>query len=304
MLNTPPQLDPRIHQLASRIFTGCNTTTEKIDAVVNYFRTNFTYSLELDIPPDQDKLTHFLLEESTGYCEYFASGAAILLRLAGVPTRYVTGFLVTERDPEGESWLAQNMDAHAWAEAWDQERKRWTIVEATVGEDPPTATSMEQLGRTAGGVRALLSQLQEALYQYGLFGLLGWFLTSYRLLAGLLLTIVFGGVLSLALSRYYSRKKSKGQMQSRLARNPQLVALQKMLTRMDRKVKAAGPPRHLCETLHAFSKRLRAQDPGDGLWTRISSWYLEYADLRYRRTIRHKNLQQLQQHAQGLQDSL
>ncbi|UCE47040.1 MAG: transglutaminase domain-containing protein, partial [Phycisphaerales bacterium] len=300
MLNIPTQLDPRIRQLASRIFAGCNTATEKIDAVVNYFHTNFTYSLEMDIPPDEDKLTHFLLEESTGYCEYFASGAAILLRLAGVPTRYVTGFLVTERDPEGKSWVAQNMDAHAWVEAWNQERNRWTIVEATVGEDPSAATSAEQLGPVQAGVRALLGQLREALYQYGLFGLLGWLFRSYGLLAGLLLTILFGGALSLALSRYYSRKKSK--IQSTVAGNPELVALHKMLTRMDRKVRAAGPRRHLCETLHAFSKRLRAQDSGDGLWTRISNWYLEYANLRYSRTVGYKRLQRLQQQAQGLRD--
>ncbi|MHC4189478.1 MAG: transglutaminase-like domain-containing protein [Planctomycetota bacterium] len=307
MLNTPPQLDPRIHQLASRIFTGCNTTTEKIVAVVNYFRTNFTYSLELDIPPDQDKLTHFLLEESAGYCEYFASGAAILLRLAGVPTRYVTGFLVTERDPQGESWIAQNMDAHAWVEAWDQERNRWTIVEATVGEYLSTAASTEQLEPTHSGIGALLGQLQQAIYQYGLFGLLGWLFSygvltdkSYGLLAGLLLTILFGGALSLALSRYYSRKKSKEQILSRVARNPELVALHKMLIRMDRKVKTAGRQRHVCETLHAFSKRLLAQDSGDGLWIRISNWYLEYANLRYRRKISYKRLEQLQQHAQGL----
>jgi transglutaminase-like putative cysteine protease len=304
MLNVPTHLDPRIRQLASRIFAGCNTTSEKIDAVVNYFHTNFTYSLELNIPPNEDKLTYFLLEESAGYCEYFASGAAILLRLAGVPTRYVTGFLVTERDPQDETWVARNMDAHAWVEAWDQERNRWTIVEATVGQDSSMATSTEQAEPTHAGVRALLSQLQQALYQYGLFGLLGWLFKSYGPPAGLLLTILSGGALSLTLARYYRRKKSKGQLLSTAARKPELVALHKMLTRMDCKVKAAGPQRHFCETLHAFSKRLGAKDSGDGLWTRLSSWYLEYADLRYSRTISYKRLQQLQQHAQGLQDCL
>ncbi len=304
MLNVPTQLDPRIHELASRIFAGFTTTTEKIDAIVRYFRTNFTYSLELDIPPDRDKLTHFLLEESSGYCEYFASGAAILLRLAGVPTRYVTGFLVTEKDPQSESWVARNMDAHAWVEAWDQERSRWTIVEATVGEGLSAVTSAEQAEPTQAGVRALLRQLRQALYQYGLFGLVGWLFKLYGLLTGLLMTILFCGVLSLALSRYYSRKKSKGQILSRVARNPELVALHRVLTRMDRKVKAAGSRRHFSETLHAFSKRLQAQDSGNGLWTRISNWYLEYANLRYGRTISYKCLQQLRQNGQVLQDSL
>jgi transglutaminase-like putative cysteine protease len=326
MLNVPGQLDPRIYQLASRIFAGCSTTTEKIDAVVNYFHTNYTYTLGLDIPPDRDKLTHFLLEESTGYCEYFASGAAILLRLAGVPTRYVTGFLVTEQDARSELWVARCMDAHAWAEAWDRERNQWTIVEATVGENPATASAAEQLGRMSGAAGTLLGQLLQDLYQYGLFGVLGWLFSygvlmdkSYGLLAGLLLlTLLLGGALWLALSRRYNRKKkSIGRTQSRALRNPALVTLHKMLARMDRKVKALGQRRALSETLHAFSEQLRAQDSGDGLWTKISDWYLEYANLRYRRTISSERLQRLRQlaclcvsrrksrqQAQGLQDYL
>ena len=303
MLNIPNHLDPRIRRLADRIFAGCSTTTEKIDAVVNYFRTNYTYVLGLDIPRDRDKLTHFLLEESTGYCEYFASGAAILLRLVGVPTRYVTGFLVTEKDEQSDLWVARYMDAHAWAEAWDKEQNLWTIVEATVGEDLVTAPAAQELEHMGGGT-GTLGQLLQALYQYGLFGVLSWLFESYGLLAVLLLTIILGGALWLALSRHYNRKKSKGQTKSRAVRNPGLATLHKMLTRMDRKVKTAGPQRHLSQTLHAFSGQLRARDSGDGLWTRISDWYLEYANLRYRRMISSKRLQKLQQLAQGLQDSL
>jgi len=304
MLNIPTHLDPRIRRLADRIFAGCSTTTEKIDAVVNYFRTNYTYVLGLDIPPDRDKLTHFLLEESTGYCEYFASGTAILLRLVGVPTRYVTGFLVTEKDEQSDLWVARYMDAHAWAEAWNKERNQWIIVEATVGEDLVTAPAAQELERMGGGT-GTLGQLLQALYQYGLFGVLSWLFESYGLLAGLLLlTILLGGALWLALSRHYNRKKAKGPTKSRAVRNPGLATLHKMLTRMDRKVKNAGPQRHLSQTLHAFSGQLRARDSGDGLWTRISDWYLEYANLRYRRMISYKRLQKLQQLAQGLQDSL
>ena len=305
MLNIPIHLDPRIHQLASIVFRGCSTTTEKINAVVNYFHSNYTYSLGLDIPPDRDKLTHFLLEESSGYCEYFASGAAILLRLAGVPTRYVTGFLVTEKDNLSDSWVARNMNAHAWTEAWDQERNQWTIVEATVQEELAMLPTTEQLERTGGGPGTLLDQLLQSLYQYGFFGILGWLFKSFNLLVSLLLlTPLFGGTLMLALSLHYKSKKSKDKTQSRTVRQPNLVILQKTLARMDHKVKAAGLWRHISETLHTFSQRLRAQDPGDGLWTSISDWYLEYANLRYCGTSNSKRLQQLQQHAQGLQDSL
>ena len=296
MLNIPIHLDSRIQQLANRVFRGCSTTAEKINAVVSYFNSNYTYSLGLDIPPDRDKLTHFLLEESSGYCEYFASGAAILLRLAGVPTRYVTGFLVTEKDNLGSSWVAWNINAHAWAEAWDQELNQWTIVEATVQEDLAMLPAVGQLEHADSGPDGLFGRLLQSLYQYGFFGVLSWLLES--------LTSLLIGTLLLAMSLYYKRKKSEGKTQSRKVRQPGLVILHKILAGMDRKVKAAGLWRHLSETVNTFSGRLRAQDPGDGIWTSISDWYLEYANLRYCGTFDSKRLQKLQQDAQELQDSL
>jgi hypothetical protein len=305
MLNVPRNLDPRIGRLAGNIFANCNTTGEKIDAVIKHFRTNYTYLLAMDAPSNRDKLTYFLLEKSTGYCEYFASGAAILLRLVDVPTRYVTGFLVTQKDPSPDTWVARNMDAHAWVEAWDQEQNQWKIVEATIGQDPITTSIGEQAVSTSGGTGAFLIQLLPALYEYGLFGVLGWLLKSYSFRAGLILMAIFlGTALVVTLSRRSEKKKSKSRAESMAMKNPSLIGLHKMLERMDRKVKAAGLRRDISETLHAFSGRLRKRDTGDGLWTRISDWYLEYAHLRYRSKISPVHLEQLQQRARGLQDSL
>lgn len=305
MLDVPRNLDPRIGRLASTIFAGCNTTSEKTEAVIRHFRTNYTYLLGLDAPSDRDKLTYFLLEGSTGYCEYFASGAAILLRLADVPTRYITGFLATEQSPRGDMWVARNMNAHAWVEAWDQERNQWTIVEATVGQDLAATPADEQAVSTSGGTGALLRQLLQALYEYGLFGVLGWLFKSYSLRAGLILTAIFlGTALVVTFSRRRKTKKSESRTQSMAMKNPGLIGLHKMLAGMDRKVKAAGLRRDLSETLNAFSGRLRKRDAGDGLWTKISDWYLEYAHLRYRRKISSGHAEQLQQRARGLQDYL
>jgi len=198
------------------------------------------------------------------------------------------------------------MDAHAWAEAWDGERNRWVIVEATAQQDLAGASAAEQSGHLGGGFGNTLSQLLDALYWYGLFGPLRWLFGFNKLFASLLaLTALFGGILWLFVLRRYFRKKSQRQIRPSAARNPELVALHKMLARMDRKIKAAGLRRDLGETLHAFSIRLRALEephvkrgakylapgctggsaPGDGLWVRISDWYLEYANLRYSRTV-------------------
>jgi hypothetical protein len=301
LLDVPNDLDPRVYELADRIFAGCDTTDEKIDAVIKHFRTNYTYVLGIDIPPGRDKLIHFLLEESTGYCEYFASGAAILLRLADVPTRYVTGFFVTAKDPQGENWVARNMDAHAWAEAWDRQQRQWRIVEATPAEELDTAPASEELEKMGGGVGSL-GQFLQALYQYGLVGVFSWLLDSFGLLNSIVLLMsLSGGGLSLFLLRYV-RKKSKSKTNLRRPQNLELMTLHKMLARMDRKVKAAGAQRHFNVPLHAFSQQLRQRDPDGGLWTGVSDWYLEYANLRYCREINSERLKKLQQLYKGLRD--
>ena len=62
--------------------------------------------------------------------------------------------------------------------------------------------------------------------------------------------------------------------------------------------------RQLTETLHAFAQRLRACDAGDGAWVQVSDWYLQYAELRYCKTIGAEHLEQLHQRAERLRRSL
>lgn len=296
MTGVPPQLDPRIRQLADRIFAGRKTTTEKIDAVVNYFRSRYTYSLSMEIPPDRDKLEYFLLDATSGYCEYFASGAAILLRLGKVPTRYITGFLVTEKDTDGEAWVARNMDAHAWVEAWDLENDRWTIVEATVPEGLGTPGQDNESGEGTGlGRFFLLGQLLDNIYEYGLFGILAWALEYHGLPAtSLLLATTLGGT-----SWWCYRRVRIKRDRDRRRLTPEVIALHKLLARMDRVVRSTGQQRDPGETLQAFSHRLRDRDRGDGLLVRVADWYLEYAAIRYGRTLSPDRLQRLGHLAAG-----
>jgi len=303
--------DQRLAELAQRIFAGRGTTVEKVTAVVDYFGTQYDYSLELEIPPGRDRLAYFLFEQPAeagkpvGYCEYFASGTAILLRLAGVPTRYVTGFMATQRDPQTTFWLARNMDAHAWVEAWDQEQGQWSIVEATIQQNQAGSGVAEQLGRLRGGMSVALSQFFQAVYDYGLLGIASWLLTSYGLLTtAALFVILSGAMLWRVLSRRFRRRKTAGHRRLRVVHDPALTALHKMLARMDRKLGSAGARRHLTETLHAFAQRLRTRDSGAEIWSQVSQWYLDYAALRYCRHVGAERLAQLQQRADRLRASL
>lgn len=314
MLGLPPQLDTRIRLLAAKVFRGCNTTAQKIDAVTRYFQTNYTYALGLAVPIDEDRLTYFLTEASSGYCEYFASGAAILLRLVDIPTRYVTGFLVTERGEEEGSWVARNMDAHAWVEAWDQENNTWVIVEATAQEDLADDSLINPSFEGDNAGRVLLARFIQAVYDYGLLGVLGWFFDVYSLQTAVTVSLAFlAAAVSLALFRRYRRLHGAKGAQS--AKKPELVALHKMLAAMDRRMKSTGLRRKPQETLHAFAERLRSSgggrtercpeprtpahgsEPGPS----FPDWYLQYAGLRYCGTATPDRLNDLQQLARSLQ---
>jgi len=307
MLEVPSHLNPqtnaRLADLAEKICANAETTSEKINAVVNHFRAHYTYSLHFEVPPGRDRLPHFLFEASTGYCEYFASGAAILLRLAGVPTRYVTGFLVTQKDPETGQWPARNKDAHAWVEAWDRERGQWATVEATVQETRGVSGAMEQLGRLGGSVSVAFSRFVQAVYDYGLLGVAGWLFTSYGVVG---IAVLFATLLATVAwwVLFRRRKRAEDSRWARRAQDPSLVALHKMLGKMDRKLRAAGLRRPLTETLHTFALRLRTCEADDGQWLGFSDWYREYAELRYCKTIGAEHLEQLHQRAEGLRRSL
>jgi len=52
-----------------------------------------------------------------GYCQYYASTMAILLREAGIPTRLVQGYLPGDRDADGHE-VIRNSGAHAWVQVY------------------------------------------------------------------------------------------------------------------------------------------------------------------------------------------
>ncbi len=138
-LRLPPLLTDQFAVLTDEIFGGENpgdlTPKAKIEAVVRFFSNNFTYSLKRDdyVPSRGEyysPLMRFLFYRRTGHCELFATSAALLLRLYGVPTRYVAGVVCTRYNQAGY-YYATNFDLHAWVEAWLDDEQKWVLVEAT-----------------------------------------------------------------------------------------------------------------------------------------------------------------------------
>ncbi len=82
------------------------------------FEQNYSYSLELDPNPRLPPVTHFLKDMKGGHCEYFASASALLLRRAGIPTRYAIGYVVYEKGSSPGEFLLRGKHAHAWTQAY------------------------------------------------------------------------------------------------------------------------------------------------------------------------------------------
>lgn len=126
-----------IESIAKEITSGAKTDAERIASVENFFQENFEYSLDQEEFPKREKLSYFIRERPPAHCEFFASAAVVMLRLNGIPARYVTGFATDELSDEEDYYVARNKDAHAWAEAYDADKQHWVIVEATPGTDYP-----------------------------------------------------------------------------------------------------------------------------------------------------------------------
>ena len=144
------------------------TVHEKIALLQRHFIGNFRYTRYNSIPRDikkwaeQDRkvrgyvqandptmLGTFLQFTRAGHCEFFATASALLLREAGVPTRYVTGFAVIEVDRETGEARVRGTHAHAWCRAWDETSKSWIDVDLTPPDwaalEPDQASRFQQL---------------------------------------------------------------------------------------------------------------------------------------------------------------
>jgi hypothetical protein len=117
-LELPPHVDPRLLALANELATS-PAPAGRIESTVSHLRSGYRYTLAPGAFRSGDPLAEFLFEKKAGYCEYFASAAVILLRLQGVPARFVKGLSVgLQTDQGGGLHVVRESDAHAWVEAW------------------------------------------------------------------------------------------------------------------------------------------------------------------------------------------
>ena len=115
----PDTLPQRVFDLAEEITEGLTSDYQKARAVERFLLENFTYTLDVEsLPFGEDFVDYFLFEMSEGYCVYFATAMAVLLRCVGIPTRYVVGYLMPASRTEGGYFLITGEHAHSWVDVY------------------------------------------------------------------------------------------------------------------------------------------------------------------------------------------
>lgn len=108
-------------------------------SIGSYVLTSAAYDLRTGRMPssEEDFAIWFLESSETGYCIHFATAATVLLRAAGIPARYTTGYLV--KTDAGSDRVVYAGNAHAWVEYY-LPGFGWMILEVTPGSTDPLPT--------------------------------------------------------------------------------------------------------------------------------------------------------------------
>lgn len=136
-LQLPDGLPERVRRLAADISAPGATPYAKALLIESYLQEHYRYSLtDVSVPEKgQDFVDAFLFGGKGGYCDYFSTSMAVMLRSVGVPARWVKGFspgqTVSEEDGV-RTVEVRGKNAHSWVEAYIPSAG-WTAMDPTPG---------------------------------------------------------------------------------------------------------------------------------------------------------------------------
>ena len=118
-LQLPDTVSARTRTLAAQLASG-HSTLYGLGLAVEAHLREYPYDLEVSLPGAdvEDVAHHFLFDLKRGYCDYYTTAFVVLMRLAGVPTRFTIGYAPGYFEPYAEVWTFTDAQAHAWPEVW------------------------------------------------------------------------------------------------------------------------------------------------------------------------------------------
>jgi transglutaminase-like putative cysteine protease len=156
-LTTPRSLPERVRQLALDMTRGQTEPVAIARALERGLREGYRYDLGSPSGAAADPLDHFLFESKRGHCEFYSTAMAMMLRVRGVPSRNVTGFVGGTYNRFGGFYAVRQGDAHSWVEAYLPDLG-WTRFDPTPPSNAAPQASTE-------GIVAVLREMVEAAAQ-------------------------------------------------------------------------------------------------------------------------------------------
>jgi transglutaminase-like putative cysteine protease len=134
-LELPDGFNPRTAEMMAAWRQEAGSDTDIIRRTLDYFnQQEFHYTLN---PPllSEHTVDEFLFVTQRGFCEHYASAFTIMMRMAGIPARVVTGYQGGYFNDFGSYMLVRQSDAHAWSEVWVK-GSGWTRIDPTAAIAP------------------------------------------------------------------------------------------------------------------------------------------------------------------------
>ncbi len=115
-LKIPPRESPVISRIATELRLASQPPRTALETLAEFFQNNFQYTTFLgESKPSSTPMEDFFLRSRSGHCEYFATATVLLLRAAGIPARYVSGYSVNEFSRLENRYVVRARHAHSWA---------------------------------------------------------------------------------------------------------------------------------------------------------------------------------------------
>lgn len=121
---------------------------QKVRKVTEFVRALHPYSINTDYPPaGADFVPWFVNQAESGICVHYAVTSVVLLRMIGVPARYVRGYVAPNTMIDTETTVYAS-HAHAWFEVFVPEYG-WVMGDATPGYNhDESGFNLDALART------------------------------------------------------------------------------------------------------------------------------------------------------------
>jgi transglutaminase-like putative cysteine protease len=114
-----PSMPAYVTDLVRRITADKSSAFERARAIFQWFgdaANNFQYSLQTAVGDSGSDLVDFL-QHKKGFCQQYAAAMGVMLRVAGVPSRVVLGYMHPAPNAANE-FVVNTFDAHSWVEAY------------------------------------------------------------------------------------------------------------------------------------------------------------------------------------------